>query len=113
MGYLEWIRALDRAHQYASLNGDKLTHLCLDGATFDLNGFFSHADVSAYVRAEIIGQNGNSGEHYPERYKPDSVRCNDSRTWRKRETGYFVYCKKYGWQHSETVPPEVKEFFDA
>lgn len=111
MGYLEWIRALDRAHQYASLNGDKLTHLCLDGATFDLNGFFSHADVSAYVRAEIIGQNGNSGEHYQEQYNLQRVRCNNDKLWRKREVGYFVYCKNDGWKHSETAPSEVREFF--
>lgn len=87
MDYLDWIRALDRAHQYAELNDTVLTSLHQFGAVFRSYGYLSHDDISSAIIAAASQQ----------RDEP--------------EFGYCVYDKDRGWIKSEAMPQELDEFY--
>lgn len=112
MDYLQWIKALDKAQQYASMNGTVLTSLHLSGAVFSVGGYLSHDDILAELRAGIIGQNGNSGEHYPADSIGHIAVCNASNQYVKTSGGYSVYRNGKGWVETDTLPPEIEEFFN-
>lgn len=87
MDYLDWIRALDRAHQYAELNGTVLTSLHQFGAVFRSYGYLSHDDISKAIIAAASQQRG------------------------KPVFGYFVYERDQGWVKTDTMPQKLVEFF--
>lgn len=86
MDYLDWIRALDRAHQYAELNGAVLTSLHQSGAVLSPYGYLSHDDISK----AIIAASSRRG---------------------KPVFGYFVYERDKGWVKTDTMPRELDRFF--
>lgn len=87
MDYLDWIRALDRAHQYAELNGTVLTSLHQFGAVFRSYGYLSHDDISSAIIAAVSRHRGKS------------------------VFGYFVYDQDQGWVKTDTMPQELDGFF--
>lgn len=86
MDYLDWIRALDRAQQYAELNGAVLTSLHQSGAVFSPCGYLSHD----YISKAIIAASQQRDEPV---------------------FGYSVYDQSRGWVKTATMPQKMYEFF--
>lgn len=86
MDYLDWIKALDRAHQYAELKGTTLASMNNSGAVFRSCGYLSHDDIS---RAIIAASQQRDNPAF----------------------GYCVYDQDRGWVKTDTMPQELDGFF--
>lgn len=87
MDYLDWIKALDRAHQYAELKSTTLTSLHKTGAVFKACGYLSQDDISRAITTA-------ASQHRDE-----------------TAFGYCVYDKDRGWVKTDTMPQKLNEFF--
>ena len=107
MGYIQWVKNLDRSYQYANSHGLVLDAVTQSGAVFLGYGFVSHENIYEDIRMEAIGQNGNDGLHYG---KVNHTRCKLGHVYRKK-AGQWQVCKHgAGWVNitAGEVPDEVK-----